>query len=282
MRPVPGQTPPPGGPKNFDDAELSLEGFYWAINGHPHLQGGRQVTVTTISSGGTTTTTTTTTYASNLDLPGKIQRAPGGSLTIPAGRFNALRFSYFQTHGSGSTTADSTLGLFGTVFDKGDFLNANYKIQSAKVSYDYFSGPYPARALGPHLRELFEVQWTQVKTSIVAPNKTATTDSTGNVIAPTASGNRSVVLPTFGLEMVENVNKNFRLVAKGSGFGWPHHGNIWDAEAFAAYRIGRVEIKGGFKAYHFKTSAQQVQSIGGTTLSGAYVDIRVYPKFPFW
>jgi hypothetical protein len=243
------------------------------------LQGGRKVTVLTSSSSGTTTTVTTTEFASNFDLPGKSKQSPGAVLSIPAGRFSAIRFSYFQTQGSGSTTAQTPLGLFGTPYDKGDLLTASYKIQNGKVSYDYFSGPYPVRASGLHLRELWEVQWTTMKTNIVAPNKPTTATSTGSLITPTASGNRSVVLPTFGLELVENVSKNFRLVANASGFGIPHHGNIWDAEAWAAYRVGHLEIKGGFKAFHFKTTAQEVQSVGGSTLSGAFIDVRVYPKW---
>ncbi len=275
QEPAAGQ-PASEGPRNISDGSFSLDVFYWLTGARPQLRGS--ITTTTSTTVGLTTKTTTTTTPSNLAFPGKSEPARDATLSIPAGRYNALRFSYFQTRGGGNTTATQNTNLFGAVYNAGDFLTAHYTLQNAKVSWDYLSYRLPPRATGFRVKTLWEIQYTWLRSSISAPEKTPSVDSSGNLITNSSTGTRSLIFPTLGAGLEHAVSKNFRWEAKASGFGIPHHGNIWDTEAWAAYRFGQLEARAGIKAFHFKTSPKNDIYVGGATLSGAFFDVRWYPK----
>ena len=71
------------------------------------------------------------------------------------------------SHAQGAT-------IFSEVYSAGDYLEASYRIQSAKISWDYLS--YTFRN---HIRfkTLYEVQWVTVSTTTFAPFVAQTTDA---------------------------------------------------------------------------------------------------------
>ena len=79
----------------------------------------------------------------------------------------------------------------------------------------------------------------------------------------------------MGLGVAQYASRNFRFEANASGFALPHRFNIWDADATIAYRAGRVELRGGVKAFHFHTSAKLDYYVWGT-MAGAFVGLRWY------
>jgi hypothetical protein len=119
------------------------------------------------------------------------------------------------------------------------------------------------------------LQYVNVGTNISAPFKAVTSDANGNVNTNTASGTKTLFYPTIGIGLGSEFGHHFRWEIKGSGFGLPHRGNIWDAQGTIAFRVGPVEILGGEKAYHFKTSPQAEQYFE-QTLEGAFVGVRYY------
>jgi hypothetical protein len=263
QKPAPAAAPET--PLNTSDAQLSLQLFYWLNSSQPNLRGGAA---------------NVGPYPGNLDYPGKPKRIPGGLLSVPAGRNNTLRISYFRVQGNGNTTVNSNLTLFNTDYSPGDYLVSSYTLQNVKISYDYLSFPFPADPARFRLKTLWEVQYTTIKSSLDAPLKTVATDASGNAIPNTAAGARRLVYPTFGLAMEKAFTPQFRLEAKASGFAFPHHATVWDAEASAVFRTGRFEVSAGVKAFHFKTSPQNAQYLVAT-FPGAFVAVRYYPKW-FW
>ena len=257
--PKPAPPPEPVDP-NEVDGPLSFEISYGFTRGHPSLRGQP----------------TSTGASPNLDFPGNKEQAPGATLSVPGGRYNNIRFSYFQLRGGGDTSAATDLNLFSTGYSKGDLLAANYKVQVAKVSYDYLSYPAPPRGARFRFKTLWEIQYTNVKVAIDTRNKF---DSSGNLTFNPATGSRWFIYPTLGAGIEHFLSRNFRWEAKASGFGIPHHAATWDAEVWAAYRAGRFEPRVGFRSFYFKTSPKKDQYIGGTTFSGLYVNLRWYPKW---
>ncbi len=258
------------------DGGFSIDVFYWLTSPQPGLKGS--FTTTTTTGTGTTAKTTTTTIPSNLVFPNKSQRLPGIVLSVPAGRYNAVRASYFQTRGGGDTVASDDVVLFSTAYSKGDALTAHYTLQNVKVSYDYLSYRVPPGATGFRFKTLWEIQYTTLKSSIDAPSKPVLADSSGAPISNMGAGTRWFIYPTLGAGVEHSVAKNFRWEARASGFAFPHHADIWDAEAWATYRMGRVEARCGVKGFHFKTSPKNEQYVVGT-LSGLYVNLRWYPRW---
>jgi len=154
-------------------------------------------------------------------------------------------------------------------------LNADYLIQEAKISWDYLSYTWHEPAGAIRLKTLYEVQLVNAGVNAVAPFKAVTTDASGNINDNTAHGTSNLILPTLGFELEQKVGKCVRWEAKGSGFGLPHGGNIWDVQGLAAVRIKQFEVIAGEKAFHFKTSPKSAMYMVDT-LSGAFVGLRYY------
>ena len=255
----------PETPTNTSDNQLSLQIFYWLSTNQPDLRGGAA---------------NVGPYPGDLDYPGKPKGTPGAVISVPAGRNNTVRVSYFHVQGNGNTTANRNLTLFNVDYAPGDYLVSSYTLQNVKVSFDYLSFPYPADPNRFRLKTLWEVQYINIKNSIDAPFKTVTTDASGNPISNTATGSRSIIYPTLGLAIEKAISSHVRFEGRASGFAFPHHAVIWDTEASAVYRAGRFEVSAGVKAYHFKTSPRNSQYLVAT-LPGAFIAVRYYPKW-FW
>ena len=250
---------PPDEPYILEDGGISIEPIYWLNRAQPSLQGGAAAT----------------SYG-NLNYPGNAKNSLGAELSFPAGRSNTLRFSYFRLQGNGNSTLSQDATIFSEAYNAGDYLNASYTLQIAKLSWDYLSYTWHKPRSSLRLKTLWEVQLVNAGTNVVAPFKAVTTDaSTGNTDDNTAHGSKNLVLPTLGLELEQALGHHFRWEAKGSGFGIPHRSDIWDAEASIAFRIRQVELLGGEKGYHFKMSPQAAEYFANT-MSGVYIGIRYY------
>jgi hypothetical protein len=211
----------------------------------------------------------------DFDYSGNAKNAIGGILRMPAGRSDTLRFSYFRVTGTADKTLSQAETLFGEAYSAGDYLTGSNKIQSAKISWDYLSYNWYRPSGTLRLKTLYEAQFVTISNTFVAPFKPITTDSSGNTDTGVASGSKNLFYPTLGMELEQAIGPHFRWEVKGSGFGIPHRGNIWDAEASLAFRVGSLELLAGEKAYHFQTSPH-LDHYFADTLSGAYVGVRYY------
>jgi hypothetical protein len=253
-----GQHPPPVEPAILEDGGLSIEPIYWLNRAQPRLFGGAAATA-----------------FGNLDYPGHANNSIGGELSFPAGRSNTLRLSYFRVQGNANTTLSQDATIFSEAYNAGDYLEAGYRLQNAKISWDYLSYSWHKSPGALRLKTLWELQYTTISTTVYAPFKPVTTDTSGNTDQNIATGSKNIFLPTFGLELEQAIGRHFRWEAKASGFGIPHHSNMWDGEGLIAIRFGGVELIGGEKAYHFKSSAQSSEYFVDT-LSGPFVALRYY------
>jgi hypothetical protein len=257
---APTSTPPHQDPKILEDGGFSIEAMFWLTQAQPKLYSGK----------------TATTYG-DLAFPGKSKKGLGVELGFPAGRANTLRFSYFRVQGSSSPTIGLATTVFGEPYAAGDYMVNSYKLQNAKVSWDYLSYTFKNRI---RFKTLYELQYNTISSSYSAPLiPQAINASTGVADTNSSTGTKSMFLPTFGIEFQQPVNKRLRWEVRGSGFGIPHRAVIWDAQADIALRFSALEFQVGGKAYHFKTSPNSDQYFSDT-LDGAYVAIRYYLSKP--
>jgi hypothetical protein len=254
---VPSPPPPPKDPFILDDGGLYIEPLYWLDRAHPTLDAGK----TALSPG-------------EFKYNGNAKYGLGGEIGIPAGRSNTLRVSYFRIQGNGNATLAQDALIFGESYTAGEFINATYKIQAVKASWDYLSYSWHKPNTIIRLKTLYEVQYVNTSINTAAPFFAVTTDASGNTDYGTASGTKSVILPTFGMAVGSTLGKYFRWDVRGSGFGLPHRSNIGDVQASAAVRLGRVELIVGEKFYHFKTSPKTDEYINDT-LQGVFAGIRL-------
>ena len=263
--PPPPPLPPTQNPKSTqpdypDPRTFTIGAFYWMTlpTVSPDLRGGKQALYY---------------YESLYNLGDVRPSTPGIEISFPITRTGELHFEYFRARGDGNQTAPSSLYLFGTSFNEGDYLVTNYKIQASKFYLDDLLFPHKFPVAKFRLKSLWEFQYVRTNTTIDAPAYTA------NGGAPnTAIGTQQIFLPTFGIaaEYAPAPHLLFRVDA--SGFGIPHKAGIWDAEATISYRFGSWEIRGGGKAFYFKTSPNSDEYLS-TTLLGAFVGLRWHWSF---
>jgi hypothetical protein len=240
-------------PDDIDNVFVSLKGYYWLTSGTFSMTSGKKA----VGPGASTLPT----------LGDSNKHAVGGMLTFPAGKYNRLEVSFFQVHGSGTSTAPENLFIFGQNIPSGDFLTSSFRIRTLNVTWNYLTWPAPPENSRFRLKTLWGFQWSSVQSVIDAPYETSATFNP-------AVGTLNIYYPTFGVEGEYILAKNVYLDGRISAFAWPHHAVIWDAEGNLVARYKFVEIFGGYKASHLKTSPQGEEYVAGT-LQGAYGGLRL-------
>lgn len=183
-----------------------------------------------------------------LDNLGRAHPSPGVLVDIPISRTGELRFEYTRTLGEANQYAPAATTIYGTAINQGDYLATAYTIQRAKLYLDDLMFPHKFPVAKFRLKSLWEVQWVHMGTSVDAPY----VDATGN--AETATGTEQLILPAFGIAAEYAITRHLLFRADVSGFGIPHRSDVADTDVLLAYRKGAWEVKGGLKAFHFKTS----------------------------
>ncbi len=261
MSRAPAQAQPTASPEIGPDESWSFELFYWLTQAHPDEKTGAAAL-----------------DYETLDMPGKPKAAPGAELSFRINSNDVLRFSVFQMHGIGNTTASQALDLFTTAIAAGDYLVAQYTISAAKISFEDLLYPFPAGRGKLRFKTLWELQATRMNSRIDAPYDTSLVASSGAGVFPSATGQHYVVLPAFGGALQYAPTKSLYMELRGSGFGIPHHQDTADAEGSIGYRIGPVQVVVGGKFYKFKTSPQSTEFFTGT-ITGGYLGLRWVGKY---
>jgi hypothetical protein len=86
-------------------------------------------------------------------------------------------------------------------------------------------------------------------------------------------GSKSYFTPAFGLGLHEYATRNIHFEADVSGFAVPHRFQLLDSEVTVSVRVGHIDVRGGVKVFHFRTSPNQDYFFRGT-LAGGFVGVR--------
>jgi hypothetical protein len=192
-----------------------------------------------------------------LVLPDARPRSPGIFLSMPAGKFNHLELSYFQVDGSGTGYATTPLGLFGYNVPLGDFISNTFRLRQAQLTWNYLTWPVPLEDSKWRVHTLYSFNYTSDSVTVDAPFEP-------NVAFTPPHGTRNIFYPSFGIATEYVPSKSFFFEARAWGFGFPHRADIGDVEANAVVRLKHLEIFGGYKYFHFKTSPRNDQYFLGT------------------
>ena len=250
---------PPAAPKSqvgqstYEEIESvwSLSAFYWKTQGADNLLAG----------GARSTDPPAQTSA----LIGKPKYAPGAILTVPTGHSNRLEFQVWQAQSRGSFKATRAYTFFAESFRKEDLLVTETRVRNAKMTWNYLSLPYPALDSKFRVKTLWEFQYVQVNPTITAPlTATVAVGATPASPAKRVAGKRTLLMPTLGLAM-EWVpsSKHFRVDARGTAMSFRSKGNIWDLEGNATLRLWNLEVFGGAKMFHYRTTKNNEQYLEG-------------------
>ncbi len=206
-----------------------------------------------------------------LNSLGGDHRTPGVEISMPVTRTGVVHFEGFLSKGDGKQIAPADTTVFAAGFNKGDSLSTQYQITAGKLYLEDLLHPFKFPLARFRLKSLWEVQYISIKSTIDAPAKPPAT--TGGVVGLTGTGSRNIIFPTFGLAAEYDLAPHLTFRVAGSGFGLPHRAEILDAEATLSYRRNHLEIVGGAKALHFKTSPKKDEYVT-ETLDGGFVGLR--------
>ncbi len=211
-----------------------------------------------------------------LDNIGKQHPATYGlEVSYPITRTGELHFEGFEAKGDGSQNSPANTTLFSTGYTTGEYLSTQYQITGAKLYLEDLLHPFKFPVSKFRLRSLWEIQYVAIQATIDAP-LAATTDSSGNPVSNAISGTRQVILPTFGMAAEYAISPHVLLRGAATGFGIPHHSDLWDAEGTISWRQSKTwEFRAGYKVMQVKTSPQRDEYIKDT-ISGAFVGLRYH------
>jgi hypothetical protein len=155
------------------------------------------------------------------------------------------------------------LNFFGNPFLLGDKLQVNYRIRNVKATWDYLMYPAPPTSKLRY-KALFGFEYVGARPTINAPLDTSATQ---------AQGSRNVFLPTLGVGVDFVANKYIRMELRPSAMAFPHKAYILDGDASIVVSVRHVEVVGGGRYFHFRTSPNSDQFIRAT-LTGPYLGVR--------
>jgi hypothetical protein len=254
---------PPPPPKVVDvrmpgEAGISIGLIGWRPFGDQFLDKGKASTFTA---------------SSLLKLANSQHGTYGVEVGVAAGLHNTIKASYFYSKTNGNVTPSVDTVIFGQVFSAGEHMTTNSKLSDVKLSYEYLTWPYPVERRHFRLKTLWQMQYITLRSIYDDPVRSATPDVNGAITSVAVLGSKSFFSPAFGLGIHEYATRNFHFEADVSGFALPHRFQLLDIETTIGYRVGHIDVRGGFKFLHFRTSPQQDYFYRGT-LSGAFVGVR--------
>lgn len=251
--PVPRPPPPVTTERDTGGDLFSIEPFYWLTHSSPTIAQGH----------------------ANQDLdpgalgfPGLSKFADGVFITVPTGHENSFEFRFFQQTGQGNSILGVTEEFFTTQYAIGDVLATNYRVSNYKLSWNYLTYPYPSASAKFRFKTLYELQYVAVRGSFDAP---------ADVDAVPTEGIKSLIRPTLGAGIEYHPARHVRFEAKLSAMGFPHHGDLYDAEASLVGRGPHFELLAGAMIFHFKTLPTSDQYYT-ETLWGPYAGLRLIWK----
>ena len=227
------QQAPPARPRTEHtiDNMFSISVFYWRPDhGQPGFFPGKL---------------TTTTVSQRLDL-GRSTRANGAVLTFPTKGYNRLEIGYWVTRASASTRATEPLNLFAANVKKGELVASKYEVRNIRLSWNYLSFPVPALDAKLRLKTFWEVQNTSIKPTVSFPESSDPGATVGD--------SQMVTWPGVGIGMEYVPSKHFRMEARISGMAFPGKSRYADAEITLVGTMGHLELFGGGKGFHFRTT----------------------------
>jgi len=220
--------------------------------------------------------------ASLVTLQGAPNSVNGVEFGMAAGLHNSVRVSYFTTRAAGDFTSNQDLTLGTQTYANGTLISTDYKLDVIKISFDYLTWPYPVESRKYRLHTLWQMQYVSMRTGFDAPqlplvdsNGNPLIDAYGNPVSYQTSQSHWFITPTLGANWTQYINKNLRLEFNGSGFAIPHHWTVWDADASLNIRVGSLEVRGGLKGFHYKTSPASDFFVRNT-MASVFVGARWY------
>lgn len=248
------QPPPPRDPENIESM-FSVNVFFWKPDrGTAGFRGGEPNRNPSIR---------------NLDYPDTKPSSAGGVLTFPTGGFNRLEIGYFRVTNDGSVRTTRDVSIEGASVGPNTLVAMRYRLTSVRVSWNYLTFPVPPLDSRLRVKTFWELHFTGIKPQLTFPEIENS--------AP-VQPDQSLFYPGIGLGFEYVPSRRFRLEARGSGMGFPNRSRYLDTEGTAVVRLGSVELFGGMKMYHFRTSPKNELYIKGT-LTGPLFGVRyVFPK----
>ena len=224
---------PPPAPERTIDNMLSISLFYWRPN---HGQLGfypGQFSFATVSQ--------------RFDLP-RAARANAGMITLPTGGSNRLEIGFWDIKASGTARPGEPLALFAANIKRGELVASRYHIRNIRVSWNYLTFPVPALDAKLRIKTFWEVQHTRINPTLSFPESNDPTATVGP--------KQSITFPGTGLGLEYVPSNRFRMEARISGMALPGKSRYADAEASLVGTIRRIEIFGGVKGFHFRTTTK--------------------------
>lgn len=210
-----------------------------------------------------------TTYETLTGL-GAYRGSVAAEIGVPITRTGVLYLDAERIRGTGNQTLTQGLFLNSAVnsytYSKGDYVSSTYRLTTGRLYLDDLLFPHKFPVARLRFKSIWAIRYIGVHTTADAPfvdlvNGTVTSQSQ-------VQADSRIFLPEFGLAMEYALAPHVLFRIDGAGFAIPHRSDIGESSATIAVRQKKLEIVGGIRMFHFKTSPQKEEYTSGTMVAG--------------
>jgi hypothetical protein len=254
------QTQPPAAapaaqttPDYPDPRTFTIGLFYWATNNtlgtQPSLFTGKQAL-----------------DYENLPNLGKPHQTPALQVSFPITRTGEIKVDAFLLKGTGNSVATVKTDPFylQTPFNPGDYIASQYQIKNVHIYLDDLLWPHKFPVSKFRLKSLWGLEWNAVHVNATSPL---------NQSPVIADNTMNIVQPTFGIAAEYAPAPHLLFRVSTDGFAIPHKSLLGEAQGEISYRKGSLEIVGGGRFLHVKSSPNSTTYVSATFI-GAFAGVR--------
>jgi hypothetical protein len=202
---------------------------------------------------------------------GKVYKiSPGVSAGIPITRTGMLYLDLERYHGQGAQTIsrDTTVDTF--LFSAGDVINSGYHVVTGRIYLDDLLYPHKFPVARLRFRSIWGLRILNIIQTVDSPTEDTASGAPGG---SQNGGSAYIYSPEFGLAMEYALARHVLFRVDGAGFTFPHRADLAETSATLSLRDKHVELLGGVKTLHFKTSPKKEEYETGTFIT-PYVELR--------
>ena len=189
--------------------------------------------------------------------------------SFPITRTTVLAFEFERLRGSANHTLTVGSYLNGNPWAAGETLNISYRITTGRIYIDDLLYPHKFPVAHLRFKSIWGARYIGAESRIDDP--AADIASPNATIADTT---HHVFYPEFGLGMEYQPDKHVLFRVEGSGFAFPHRSGFGQTSATLSLREGHhLEVIGGLKTFHFKSSPKADEYMIGTAIM-PFVELR--------
>jgi hypothetical protein len=189
---------------------------------------------------------------------------------MPVTRTGTIYAEISRLHGWADQTLTRATFVDAYSFNPADAMHTAYHVITGRIYLDDLLYPHKFPVSKLRFKSIWGLRYLNFTQTVDSATEDATAGTGG---ASFGLGTGYIFYPEFGAAMEYALAPHVLFRVDGEGFGVPHHSALGEGGATLSVRQKNLELLGGVKFLHFKTSPQKEEYEIGTFIT-PFVGVR--------